>query len=421
VALVCALAGPAYAADNLTVNTTSAYVDPSVAAEFVTTPNLCTEPIGSQGTNPLGCGELGLRAVTAYQGNSTTGDVYWEPAGSQLQATNAFVPSNPGSTVGATGYAPIFSQHKYDLFGRSGDTMGPYTREEHLFLIAINFVTTGGGITNGQTTPGEDTLLKFVSVILAQNQGVTSFSQGGYTFNIADLPTYQRITGFTSGQWTTVRNWCVGYPFPAAFCDADRVQTASLYLELNGYAVAPSSCGPLGAADCGNRDEWVDQAVVGYVEAWGSLGGDGHFAQNFRSQVGYDPTAAILDASTSVIADFRLEQSVELSGAFTTEATDPGDALTPGDNMDGIAGRQTFQQAITTESTADFGFLYNQANGPSIGQLVSQDVNGYFFSCLNCNNAAGNDHTFTPVKLDLAFMPYQSGWDVVPTVIHGGQ
>jgi hypothetical protein len=418
-ALMGALITSASASDVVTINTTEQYVDPSIAAAFVTTPNLCTEPIGMQGTSPTACDALGLAAVIAATG--TGPDVYFEPAGSQLQAKNAFVPNNPGSTVGATGYAPIFSQHKYDLFGDSKDIMGPYTREEHLFLIAINSITTGGGATNGQTTPGEDTLLKFLSFLLAQDQGVTTFNHAGYTFDIANLPTYQRVTGFNSGQWTTVRNWCIGYPLPVAFCDADRVQTAGLYLQLNGFAdVAPSSCGPLGPADCGNRDQWVDQIVVGYVQSWESLGGDQHFVQNFRSQVGYDPTALILDASTSVYTDFRMEQSVELSGAFTTVASDPTDTIGL-DNQDFVAGRQTIQQAITTESTDEFGWLYNQKQAPSIGDLVSQDVNGYFFSCLNCDNPTQNIvHVFTPLLLDLYYQPYDAGWNRVPTVTHAG-
>jgi hypothetical protein len=419
VALVCALAGPAYAADSLTVNTTSAYVDPSVAAEFVTTPNLCTEPIGSQGTNPLGCGELGQRAVQAIQDASPYGDVYWEPSGSFLQATNAFVPGNEGSNVGNTGYSPLFTFHKYDLFGRPGDRMGPFNREEILFLGSI--ATTGGGITNGQTTPGEDTKLAYVAALLMNTEGATTYNLGGHTFDYAEMAFYTQVTGFTSGKRTTVINWCNATIGPALCGVLTDEQIGAIYVAVNFPEIQTEVCGTqqnglINSTNCKNRDEWINQVVTGYVEAWESLGGDDHFAQNFRSQVGYDPNATILDSGTQVWTDFRLEQSVELSGAFTTRASDPGDAITPGDNVDGIAGRQTFEVAFAAVSGPLGGLEVK------FGQMVSQDVEGYLMNCFNCNNPqAGVSHAFEPEPQDLTFMPYQSGWDAVPTVVHGGQ
>jgi hypothetical protein len=410
VALAGATATVAGASDLLTVNTTSAYVDPALAAEFVTVPNLCTEPVGTQGTSLVGCNELGARAVAAYQGDSPYGDVYWEPEGSFLQGTNAFVPGNEGSVVGNTGYAQIFSQHKYDLFGRSGDRMGVWTREEFLFLSVVP--NSGGGITNGGTAPGADTLLKLIAAILVQNEGATTFSLGGLTFNVADLPTYERITGFTSGKRTTVVAWCNANLIPA-LCVNPGV-AAEFYALANFPQVAPASCGPAGFLDCVNRDQWVDQVVAGYVQAWDTLGGDAHFAENFRSQVGFDPHALILDSGTAIWTDFRLEQSTELSGAFTTRGSDRGDTITPGDNQDGIAGRQTFQAALATISGGVGGIVVN------VGQMVSQDVEGYFMSCLNCEQPGGNTHGFEPAKQDLTFMPYTGGWDSVPTIDHGG-
>jgi hypothetical protein len=417
-------AGAALASDLLTVNQTAAYVDPSISEEFITVPNLCLEPYNSQATTD-GCNELGVRATAAAAGNSPYGDVYFEPAGSFLQATNAFVPNNAG-TVNDTGYSDTFSAHKYDLFGRAGDRMGLFTRREILFLEQIP--TTGGGITNGQTTPGEDTKLAYIAVLLEQAQGATSVSLGGHTFNYSDMPFYTQTTGFTTGQLTTVTTWCnvnVGVLI-CGFLTSEQI--AQIYAAVNFPNVQTYECGTqqndlINATNCKNRDQWMDQIVVGYVEAWDSLGGDQHFAQNFRTQVGYDPNATILDSGTQVWADFRLEQSVELSGAHTTIATDPGDVITPGDNMDGIAGRQTFQQAIATVSTQDFGWLFgdNQIGG-GIGQLVSQDVNGFFLSCMNCNQntPGGNVHGFTPAELDLTYQPYSSGWNAVPTIVHGG-
>jgi len=157
----------------------------------------------------------------------------------------------------------------------------------------------------------------------------------------------------------------------------------------------------------------------------GVPGGDLHFAQNFRSQVGYDGTALALAANTEIWGDFRLQQSVELSGAFTTEASDPGDLTTPGDNADFEAGRQTFEYAIATESLGNFGWTFSNKDSTEFGQLVSQDIEGYFFTCFNCDTpdlvASGVAHAFEPNKLDLTYMEYESGWNVVPSVIHTGQ
>ena len=378
-----------------------------------------TDRIRDYRERPGGCGELGQRAVQAIQDASPYGDVYWEPSGSFLQATNAFVPGNEGSNVGNTGYSPLFTFHKYDLFGRPGDRMGPFNREEILFLGSI--ATTGGGITNGQTTPGEDTKLAYVAALLMNTEGATTYNLGGHTFDYAEMAFYTQVTGFTSGKRTTVINWCnanIGAFLCGVLTDE---QIGAIYVAVNFPEIQTEVCGTqqnglINSTNCKNRDEWINQVVTGYVEAWESLGGDDHFAQNFRSQVGYDPNATILDSGTQVWTDFRLEQSVELSGAFTTRASDPGDAITPGDNVDGIAGRQTFEVAFAAVSGPLGGLEVK------FGQMVSQDVEGYLMNCFNCNNPqAGVSHAFEPEPQDLTFMPYQSGWDAVPTVVHGGQ
>jgi len=411
--LVPVLDGPARAGDSVTVNHSAAYVDPSIAAVFVTTPNLCDEPIGSQGTSAVACNPLGEAAVTAATGKGP--DVYFEPEGSILQATNAFVPHNAGS-VGDTGYAPAFVFHKYDLFGSGHDLMGPFTREEILFLEQIPI--TGGGITNGQTTPGENTRLRYISVLLTQPEGATTISVGGHTFDFADLLLYRHVTGFSSGKGTTVNNWCdstIGATI-CSFLTAE--QKGDLYAVVHFPAVQTVVCGstqnPLtNETNCKNRDQWINQVVAGYVQSWDSLGSDAHFAQNFRTQVGYDPNAAILDSGTQTWTDFRLEQSVELSGAFTTAASDPTDTKSS-PNQDNIAGRQTLQMAMATISNQSLGGIE-----VAQGQLVSQDVNGYLFSCLNCeSDAAGYSHAFAPAPAEVAFQPYQPGWNVVPTVLH---
>jgi hypothetical protein len=413
------LPAAAHASDTVTVNTSEDYVDLSTAAAFVTVPTPCTEPVGSQGTSPGACNALGDAALAAI--NGTGPDVYFEPTGTPLATTNAFVPGNSGSAVNDTGYAPLFSDHKYDLFGRADEYMGPLTRREIYLLELLNL---DGGITTGQTVAGDASLQDVVIRALIAPEGAGSFIQTGETFDIADLPAFERITGFTTGKLTTVTTWCNNQGYPAVLCATPEF-AGLLYLGEFFPDVLQDPCTSAldpnpSLANCQSRDRWLDQAVAGYVQSWESLGGDLHFAQNFRSQVGYDGTAQSVEPNTEVWTDFRMQQSLELSGAFTTAASDPGDLTTPGDNLDGIAGRQTFEQAIATESLANFGFLRSPG---SIGQLVSQDVEGYLFTCLNCDTpdlvASGAAHAFEPDKLDLTFMEYDAGWNQVPTVAHG--
>jgi len=420
-ALALVRASPALAGDAATVNHTDAYVDESIAAAFMTTPNLCTEPVGTQGTSASACSAVGERAVAAATGASPYGDVYWEPIGSALEATNAFVPEQVQSPIGYSGYGPLFTQHKYDLFGRGDEYIGPYTREEHLFFMVIK---PADGLTNGQTSPGDDMVQRYIRTLLLNTENATTFSLGGLTFQYADLPTYERITGFTSGKRTTVENNCLNH-FPAAVCSGLSPEfKADLFLADNQILEAfPDACGSqssqvLSNANCNARDQWVDQVVTGYVTAWEPLGGAAHFVQNFRDQLLFDHNDPTLGANTLISVDHRLEQSVELSGAFTSAGSDPGDAITPGDNQDFVAGRQTFQQAF--QSLSDQATGTAGVTGQAVGQLVSQDVNGYFSTCANCDNPdQGVTHAFEP-GFNLEFMPYQSGWNVVPTVTHAG-
>lgn len=47
--------------------------------------------------------------------------------------------------------------------------------------------------------------------------------------------------------------------------------------------------------------------------------------------------------------------------------------------------------------------------------LTAQDVNGYFSECMNCDESSVPN--FDP---QVSYMPYLTGWDVVPTIVHGG-
>lgn len=156
-----------------------------------------------------------------------------------------------------------------------------------------------------------------------------------------------------------------------------------------------------------HREFWIDQTVVGYVVAWESLGGSDEFAQNFRSQLSWrganTPTAL-------AHIDQRLEQSVAL-GQAPFEAS-----------------RQTLQSAFAvtagpnTTTDVEVGEGDVDMPGGGLGQLVAQDIEGFFFSCLNCDSsdltASGATHAFDPDPVTVWFQDYQSGWNVVPTVVH---
>ena len=164
---------------------------------------------------------------------------------------------------------------------------------------------------------------------------------------------------------------------------------------------APISMGAIGEL----RENFVDQTVVGYVSAWTSLGGDDHFAMNFRSQLSWDPSGA--DPADAIARiDQRLEQSGELGEpAFT-------------------ASRQAFMQAFDIASGVNTTFdpTVNEGIANSLAQLVAQDIEGYLFSCMNCDSTdlalSGVTHAFEPSQPldDLSMIVFSSDWDQVPTI-----
>ncbi len=409
---------PAMANNTQTVNSSNAYVDLSIAAAFTTIPNLCSEPVGSQNTTTTACNALGAAAVSAINGSGLSPDQYFEgPASGPLFSTNSFVPSNVGAQFTFTGYAPIFSQHKYNLFGRSGEFMGPLTREEMLFVTLTNNLA---GRSPSQTQPGSDEIQKMITSILVEPEGSTTvtFPPGGgpgsVTFNIADLPTYTAITGFTTGKLATINAYCsVVFPpvtlprgggvFNTCGLISDEIR-AIIYLagNLPGGLTAPcgsAGTGGLTANGCDARDQWVDQVVVGYIESFDDPNNPTAtlLKQNFRSQVFQDQSNALTPATETLI-DFRMEQEVAL-GQTAFEAS-----------------RQTLQQSMATVSGSGAGTI----QGHNWGQLITQDVEGWFYSCLNCDSTVNNvSHAFTPILQGMTFMPYTSTWRDLPSISHG--
>lgn len=74
------------------------------------------------------------------------------------------------------------------------------------------------------------------------------------------------------------------------------------------------------------------------------------------------------------------------------------------------------QQAIATISTPGLGTI----QGNNWGQLVTQDVEGWLYTCLNCDSTANNvTHAFTPINLGMTFMPYTNTWRDLPSISHG--
>jgi hypothetical protein len=202
---------------------------------------------------------------------------------------------------------------------------------------------------------------------------------------------------------------------------------------------------PMGApttSGANEREQWIDQTVIGYVETKldtdGNQGNGGEgpttLAQNFRTSLTFTGGETDITLASNHI-DQRLEQMVEL----TLGSNNPnGTTGEPGNANEFEASRQTLQMAFALDAASnpagDGGAglgsgtttdpdQNNEAHGPEQqGQLVSQDVEGFFFSCMNCDTAqlelAGTAHAFTPIGIDAHFMPYVAGWQTVPTVVH---
>jgi len=203
-----------------------------------------------------------------------------------------------------------------------------------------------------------------------------------------------------------------------------------------GDAVADPMAG-MGGHDpspfANGHDWWLDQTVIGYVETkldtdsnqMNGGEGDTTLAQNFRSSITMT-NSTDLNLVTNHI-DQRLEQMVELTLGSNNPAGTTGE---PGNANEFEASRQTIQMAfaadsgpnLTTDHTTGSINNPNGNNEEYFGQLVAQDVEGFFFSCINCDTQAlidaGAEHAFTPEAIDAHYMPYVAGWQTVPTVVH---
>ena len=419
-ALVAMSVSTASANNTQTVMTSDAYVPLNIARAFVTMPNdvvcLGDAGIGTQ-DDVTACNELGKRAAAAANGTGVWGDVYFEPAVGSLTSTAAFVPQNPinMNATPAAAYERIFTNHKYDLFGSGTDNMGMYNREElQILVIDLNLPVPS------QTAIGDNSLFDLMTILLQQPEGSTTFNISGIDHDFADMELFQELTGFTSGKGTTIYNHCLTLippPFGLIYC-AVPDNAADVYIFDQLPFAYPDQCTSVhntlvNNANCQNRDVWVDQTVVGYLQAWEELGGDQSITQNFRNQTTFD-AHLILDAANTR-NDQRWEQSVELSATGTSVSNDAADGILG--NLETYNGsRQTMQSAMETLGDSSGGLATH------LGELITQDVNGYFFSCVNCDTPelelAGATHAFEPTQQTLFFMPYTTQWNVIPTITH---
>ena len=179
------------------------------------------------------------------------------------------------------------------------------------------------------------------------------------------------------------------------------------------------------------HDWWLDQTVIGYVETKldtdsnQANGGEGDttLAQNFRASITQVGSTDLNLVKNHI--DQRLEQMVELT--LGSNNIPNGTTGAPGNANQFEASRQTIQMAFAVDSgpnlTTDHTTGSLNGHDPEVfGQLVSQDIEGFFFECINCDTQtlidAGVEHAFTPEAIDAHYMPYVAGWQTVPTVVH---
>jgi len=168
---------------------------------------------------------------------------------------------------------------------------------------------------------------------------------------------------------------------------------------------------PMGVGELGGdhtlRELWIDQLVVGYVESLDPEDNP-NYELNLRSQLSWNGSNL-----TNALAhiDQRLEQDLTLdAGGNPFEAS-----------------RQTLQMAFAADSRTGAttnpgggsgGSVHTETGG--LGQLTTQDVNGWFWSCINCDTPDLGEavHAFEPLDQVYSFMPYDTSWRSVPSIQH---
>ncbi|MBI5137527.1 MAG: hypothetical protein HZA24_09390 [Nitrospirae bacterium] len=222
--------------------------------------------------------------------------------------------------------------------------------------------------------------------------------------------------------------WNNAAPFSSGLMSWDRSDGSSYFAGLTlawtGYAdAAANPTMPMGAPLMPGgaesvREEWVDQTVVSWVETLDALGNTTH-VQNFRNRLSWmgsdvatswahvdqrweqllmlDPNGLAFEASRQTI------QQAFAVGSPTGATTDP----------DGIAPAGTGQTGQIGVDPAGWN------NTTGVAQLVTQDVEGWFYSCLSCDSQNRLVIAFTPMFQPITFMPFDPLWINVPSISHG--
>jgi hypothetical protein len=269
------------------------------------------------------------------------------------------------------------------------------------------------------------------TIIFTNAPGGTE-ANGGY-FNNGDMMPVLTLDVWSGGIQHAA--WKNDPPFSSGLMSWDRSDGSSYFAGLQiswtGYsdAAAGHSEFPMGAPILPGgaesvREEWVDQTIVGYVE---SLDGSGNsnYDQNFRSQLSWIGTGLGVgsEATTYAHIDQRLEQDLTLDDnglAFEASRQTLQTAFALNSNTGystdpegGAAGGSGIEGAIDADPA---GFTGTSG----IGQLVTQDIEGWFYSCLNCDSSLNSvSHAFTPFETSLTFMPYTNTWRDLPSISHG--
>lgn len=184
-------------------------------------------------------------------------------------------------------------------------------------------------------------------------------------------------------------------------------------LRTNGSAplTAPTSINNV--TEMEEREMFIDQILIGYVETGDS------FAMNFRTQLtfgdsNYNPrmdadnftrtdcAGAMMAANCATIIDQRLEQGDTDMENLIGDGNYGGDAASSqGDERIISAFQQNFSAVGNVGNVSNTNTEGMGGMGMTQDQNIEQNMEGYFYSCMNCS-ITKNDYAFSaPKKLTL--------------------
>lgn len=331
--------------------------------------------------------------------------------------------------------------------GNAANTQSVNTSEGYVSMPTANafvtaFVNEGCQNMAGSTAPGPGCGVQAQYAVTAAAGLTGAVNPGGATINqyFANANLMPVLDGsvFSAGMQNS--GWNNAVPFANGIFDVLDVTngirdntatgntTALAYFSglmnswSNAAAAATAGDRPIGAPTRGafgatvtERQLWIDQTVVAYIVSTtgtDGLTGTDDFIQNFQTQLAWSGS----DLATSLAqTDGRLEQQVAL------------------DTVNGIpfiATQQTLQSAVQT-----LGTLPNTTPDPSVGsgaaaplpngagvavgQLVSQDIEGWFLTCVNCDSSSVPTALHFGALPLVRFQPYGNEFLRTPTIIHG--